>query len=115
MIGTGSFSVRWPLMTGWIRLALAVYVAASTACGGAVLENSQESPEALAHAVLDALARRDRTALQRLTLNEAEFREQVWPELPASRPERNLPFTYVWTDLRTKSEAGLAETLEKHG
>lgn len=64
---------------------------------------------------MGALERRDGAALSGLALNEQEFREQVWPELPASRPERNLPFSYVWGDLHQKSEAGLGETLAKYG
>jgi hypothetical protein len=39
----------------------------------------------------------------------------VWPELPAARPERNLPFSYVWGDLHQKSESFLAQTVEAHG
>jgi hypothetical protein len=87
----------------------------SGGCGGASLDNAQESPAALARAVLEALGRGDREALRRLALDEREFREIVWPELPASRPERNLPLEYVWTDLRTKSESALAQTLQVHG
>lgn len=69
----------------------------------------------MAAAVLGAVERRDAAMLRGLALTEQEFREQVWPELPASRPERNLPFSYVWGDLHQKSEAGLGETLAKHG
>lgn len=79
------------------------------------IPNSEASLEALAQAVLDAVAARDTAALQRLALDEQEFREHVWPDLPSSRPERNLPFSYVWGDLRTKSDAGLAAMLVKHG
>ncbi len=39
----------------------------------------------------------------------------VWPSLPAARPERNLPFSYVWGDLKQKSDAGLAVTLARYG
>lgn len=39
----------------------------------------------------------------------------VWPSLPAARPERNLPFSYVWGDLKQKSDASLARTLALHG
>jgi hypothetical protein len=74
-----------------------------------------ESPRALAQAVLDALARRDEQALRALTFDEQEFRKLVWPDLPASRPERNLPFSYVWTDLRTKSDTGLNAVLATYG
>jgi hypothetical protein len=79
------------------------------------LANTRGSAEALATAVLDALARRDRTALEALALSEQEFRTYVWPDLPAARPERNLPFSYVWGDLRQKSQVGLTTTLAKHG
>ncbi len=79
------------------------------------LPNSHISLEALAAAVLDAVESRDAAALRSLALDEREFREHVWPELPASRPERNMPFSYVWTDLRTKSEAGLNAVLAAYG
>ena len=79
------------------------------------LPNSHTSLEALTAAVLDAVESRDAVALRSLALDEREFREHVWPELPASRPERNLPFSYVWTDLNTKSEAGLNAVLAACG
>jgi hypothetical protein len=65
--------------------------------------------------VLGAVERRDATELRGLALSEEEFRERVWPELPAARPERNLPFSYVWGDLRQKSDASLDRTLARHG
>ena len=65
--------------------------------------------------MLDALARRDVDALRGLRVSEQEFRAHVWPELPSARPERNLPFSYVWGELRQKSEAGLQVTLATHG
>ena len=34
----------------------------------------------------------DRRRAQALALTEEEFRDHVWPELPTSRPERNVPF-----------------------
>ena len=40
----------------------------------------------------------------------------MWPDLPAARPERNLPFSYVWGDLHQKSNLSLARTLmAQHG
>jgi hypothetical protein len=66
-------------------------------------------------AVLDGIARRDTTTLRALALNEQEFREHIWPELPASQPERNLPFSYVWGELRQKSEISLAQTIARYG
>ena len=86
------------------------------ACGAPrPFDHTCDSAEALASAVLDGLARRDRTALERLALSEDEFRALVWPELPAARPERNLPWDYVWQDLQQKSRASLRRTLAVHG
>lgn len=86
-------------------------------CGCAApppLAASAASPRQLAEQVLVAIAANDRSALERLALSEAEFRDHVWPHLPAARPERNLPFGYVWSDLRQKSAAGLGVTLTRH-
>lgn len=98
----------------WVPAAVLV-VAVSAASCGRPLQHGHQSLEALASAVLEGLAANDPAAMRRLMLDETEFREQVWPELPASRPERKMPFSYVWTDLKTKSEAGLAGVLLEHG
>lgn len=86
------------------------------ACNGsrAPLAHSEESPEALARAVLQALQHRDSDALHSLALNRQEFTDHVWPELPAARPERNLSASYVWGDLNQKSNIILRETLAAH-
>jgi hypothetical protein len=100
------------------RIGLLVLAACALSdCSAAVppLANTRTSPEALAQAVLDAVAQRNRGAAEALALSEQEFRDHVWPELPAARPERNLPFSYVWGDLRQKSEASLTETLARYG
>ena len=73
------------------------------------------SPEALASAVLEAIAARDDARLRGLALGEAEFRDRIWPELPASRPERNLTADYVWNDLAQKSEASRRSVLVRFG
>ena len=79
------------------------------------LSNTQPSAEALGRAVVAAAAARNEVALRYLTLSEQEFRDHVWPELPAARPERNLPFSYVWGDHRQKSEQILGRTLARVG
>jgi hypothetical protein len=79
------------------------------------LANSYPSSETLAAAVLEAVERRDANQLRALALTEEEFRDHVWPELPAARSERNLPFSYVWGDLRQKSALALDQTLARHG
>ena len=80
-----------------------------------LLSNTHPSAEAMATAVMQSLQQRDVASLRSLALNEEEFREQVWPELPAARPERNLPFSYVWGDLHQKSESFLTQTVQEHG
>jgi hypothetical protein len=65
----------------------------------------------LATRAVDALDRGDAPALRALALTEAEFREVVWPSLPASRPERNIPWDYAWGELEGKSDAHLRARL----
>ena len=79
------------------------------------LAHSANRPQALAQAVLAALALGDRAGLEAIALNEAEFRAHVWPSLPAAREERNLPFSYVWGDLRQKSAQSLSAIVAEHG
>lgn len=97
-------------------VAALVMIAAGTACSPVPpLLHTFPSSSALASSVLDAVARKDRARLDLLAINEQEFRDHVWPKLPASRPERNLPLSYVWGDLRQKSNTALAATLARYG
>ena len=97
-------------------LAVTMGLSASLACSSPPpLADAFESPDAVARAVLEALQRSDRGRLDAIALNEQEFKDHVWPELPAARPERNLPFSYVWGDLRQKSTMALSNTIKAHG
>jgi predicted small lipoprotein YifL len=98
-------------------VAVVLLVLTAAACGtrGPALAHAAESPQALASAVVAALERKDGRALGDLAVSEQEFRDHVWPELPAARPERNLPFSYVWMDLKQKSDGHLARTVEEFG
>jgi hypothetical protein len=78
------------------------------------LSNTFESPEAVAEAVLSALAVRNVDRLRELPLSEAEFRQHVWPELDTSRPERNVPFEYAWGQLKQQSDAFLQQTMSRY-
>jgi hypothetical protein len=94
----------------------ALALAATLACSRVPpLAHTHPSPSSLASAVLDALARRDRAGLEALALSETEFRDHVWPQLPAARPERNLPFSFVWGDLRQKSTQTLSTVIAREG
>lgn len=80
----------------------------------APLSNTFESPAALAQAVLAALERRDMSALRAFPLSETEYREHVWPELPVSRPERNVPLDYAWGQMRQRSDGSLQDTFARY-
>jgi hypothetical protein len=97
-----------------VRLALAAIVVAGAGCRQP-LQQARPSVETLAQDVLTSLENRDTDRLRALALDETEFREVIWPELPAARPERNLTADYVWGEQRIKSEAGLQGVLSEHG
>jgi hypothetical protein len=90
-------------------------IASLMGCGPPPLSNAARSADELARAVLQAYADRDESRLRSLALDEREFRDHVWPSLPAARPERNLPFSYVWGDLRQKSDTSLRGGLARYG
>ena len=111
------------LVPAAVRITVLLAVLAMAACStpaeptrsAGPLSQTFESPEALARAVLDALAKRDVDTLRQLALSESEFREHVWPELPTSRPERNVPFAYAWGQLKQHSDGSLSETVGRYG
>ncbi len=78
------------------------------------LTGTHASPLAAASAVLALIEAGDAPGLLALALSEAEFREIVYPALPASRPERNTSATFVWDGLYRKSRNSLAFTLDRH-
>lgn len=78
------------------------------------LPHSAPTPEEAARRALDLIAAGDRAALLDLALGETEFREAVYPELPASRPERNTSADFVWRSLHQKSRNSLAFTLDRY-
>lgn len=77
------------------------------------LQHTADTPVALATAVLAAVSAGDRATLDSLALSEQEFRDHIWPALPAARPERNLPFSYVWGDLHQKSDTSLRASIDR--
>jgi hypothetical protein len=80
---------------------------------GLTLSATFASPEGLARAVLLGIEKEDVETLKRLPLTKDEFRLYVWPSLPSSRPERNVPFEYVWGDLHQKSIASIARNFDR--
>ena len=97
-------------------LLLGVVLLLAVRCGWLPMEEFRlsqtlESPEAVAAAVVDRLRSGDLAGLRQLALTETEFHQLVWPKLPASRPERNVPWDYAWQDLSAKSDANLRARL----
>lgn len=100
----------------WLALAVAITVTLFVSLNAwrarpVPLANTFSSPEALAEAVIEAMRSEDIDRLRTLALTEKEFRAHVWPDLPAARPERNVPFDFVWGRLQQNSEAHLRHTV----
>ena len=95
---------RAPLFKGVPLLIVCLLAIFAASClRRPALRNTFDSPESLTRAVVDALAKQDLARLAALAITEDEFRQLVWPKLPAARAGRNLPWSYVWEDLRSKS------------
>ena len=73
-----------------------------------------DSPEEAARQALELVAEGDAESLSQLALKEADFREAVYPRLPASRPERNTSAEFLWGMLHQRSRHALAFTLDRH-
>jgi hypothetical protein len=86
-----------------------------TRATAAVLSHTFESADALALSLLDALWQHDLARLRALPLSETEFRDHVWPELPTSRPERNVPFDYAWGQMKQHSDGSMQQTIARYG
>lgn len=108
-------AVRILVLLATIAAASCTTTPAEPTGSAAALSNTFESPEALAQAVLSALAARDRDRLEALALSEEEFRSHVWPELPVSQPQRNVPFDYAWGQMKQRSDGSLSGTLSRYG
>lgn len=107
--------MRRQSIAGALARALSLWLlAAGSACAPSVWAGGQPSAEALAREVWTAVSAGDEARLLQLGLDEAEFRRDVWPWLPAAQPQRNLPVSYVWGDLQQKSHQRRRETLARH-
>ena len=102
------------LITAAVLVTAACSAPAEPTRATALLSNTFDSSDALARAVLAALERRDLAALRVLPLSEAEYRAHVWPALPVSRPERNVPFDYSWGQMRQRSDGSLQQTFGRY-
>lgn len=90
---------------------IAVFATLNAARSPSPLTGTLGSPDAVASSVIDAMATGDVDRLEGLALTEEEFREHVWPYLPVSRPEVNMPFDFLWGQLSQTSRTYLRQTL----
>lgn len=99
------------------RTGLLIFALALAACDRApvALSPAFHSKDAAVEAFLAALASRDRGALEASTLNEREFRRDIWPALPASDANVGMPPDYVWAETAQKNAGFLSQLLEEHG
>jgi hypothetical protein len=79
------------------------------------LAGTHASAEALAEELLEVLETGDRDALGALAVTEDEFRDFVWPGLDAARPERRLPWHFVWQQHELHHERGIDRALHLFG
>lgn len=100
-----------------MRRLLAFLIVSTAACASPPppLTHTVDSPEALGRAVVERLAASDLDGLRQLMLTRDEFEAHVWPHLPASRPETNMPMSFVWNRLQQQSEGRLAQVVARHG
>ena len=73
-----------------------------------------DAPEEAARQALELLAEGDAEGLSQLALQEADFREAVYPRLPAARPDRNTSAEFLWEMLHQRSRSSLATTLDRY-
>jgi hypothetical protein len=77
------------------------------------LSFASASPEDLARNVIAAIAADDRRALGAARITEDEFRNYVWPELPASRVP-NVTVEFAWSQASLNNHAGFERVLQNH-
>jgi hypothetical protein len=80
-----------------------------------VLSNSFKLPQDLFDNLLLALEKKDTMALIGMMITEKEFKEWLWWEFPASRPEVNAPVDFVWGNHAQNASKGLRLALRKYG
>jgi hypothetical protein len=112
------------LLPGSIRryiLCVLILLQAAACTGTAVPERKAlpgwfPSMDALVNAVVDAVSRNDRNALESLCISEQEYALHVWPDLPIARiPQWQSQRYFVWTQHQLRSANGLNGVLKNYG
>jgi len=79
------------------------------------LEGAAESLDDLLRTVERGLSRRDTARLYDLMVDEREYRDILFPALPASHPPINASFETVWILQYPDSYRGLQRILQRYG
>jgi len=87
--------VRGRIVTflAWAFALVMIGACGRDAAAGPTLAHAHDSPEAVAEAVLAAIAREDAEALGNAMVSRDEYRALFWPELPESD---DMPFEAAW-------------------
>ncbi len=79
------------------------------------LQGAEASEWALSLKALEALEKRDAAALGALRITEREYKDLLFPELPAAGPGQTIPVDTHWYLLDMKSLKGLREVIQDYG
>lgn len=88
-----------------------------TEVAGADFSTTFFSVEEMTKKVMALVEKKDTAGLDALRVNEKEFKQYIWPEMPASggSTECGRLCEYAWKDLNQKSDWHLKETLARYG
>ena len=96
-------------------LTLLLIYGSGVGCEKSVWKNSLDSPGQLGLAVVDALNRKDIEALDRLRVQRDAYLDWIWPAFPASRPPKNFPGDFAWSNLNKKCNIGMKRWVARYG
>ncbi len=82
-------------------------------CRQARWQDSEPSKERLIKRALSAIEDRDALALKKIMITEQDFRNYIWPELPAKK--NNAPYDYIWSQMAMKSGLGIENIMNTLG
>ncbi len=112
---------RRPLLSPLVALLPLAVAGVLAGCGrgaaaeGPALEGGVGTLDELLRAVETALAARDTQRLVALMVSEAEYRDVVYPALPAAHPPINASFESIWVTHFPDAYEGLLTTLRTYG
>lgn len=79
------------------------------------LDGGAEGLDALLRTIEAALAARDSRALERVMIDEREFREILYPSLPVAHPPISARFETVWATHYPDAHRGVGQALRRFG